>query len=120
MSVKRLVSVLVFPLALAVAASPASAESSAQTKPPTPVPVKVDSPNMVKSIRDWHPELNPQAARPTEASKGPACDKTNAQPTAATQSAANGLQTAQRPPQVSASGKPAERAREIPLDSVKW
>jgi len=63
MTIKRSVSVPAFPLAPALVASPALAKSAKeQPKPANNAPLIVDSPNMVTSVRDRHPELNPAPA----------------------------------------------------------
>jgi hypothetical protein len=104
MTIKRSVSVLAFPLALALVASPALAKSAKeQPKPANNAPLIVDSPNMVTSVRDRHPELNPAPPRTAPVTK----ITTTAAP------------SAQRRPQGKNSGKPVERAQEIPLALVR-
>jgi len=106
MTIHRSLLVFAFPLAIALAASTAHArpvkQDTTTAKPATPaktgIAVQV-SPNVATSVKDWHPELNGKTAA-----------------TAHTTAAALNRQP---PHRGNRSEKPAERAQEVPLSSVK-
>jgi hypothetical protein len=130
MAIRRFPSVFALPLAVALVASTAHAEQARkQPKPAGGTPLKVDSPNMAMSIRDWHPELAAASPRTTATTTcNCPCGK-NATQTATTTAAPGGkpiMQTAtysnpagQRGNQGKRSGKPLERASEVPLSSLR-
>jgi hypothetical protein len=132
MTIKRSVSMFALPLALALVSPIAHAKDAKEQAAPAarPAQIKVDSPTMATSISDWHAELGNSKAKtsPTAGGIGCTCGKTTTQATTtkhtpienqATTTTASKTQTAQRPPQISASGRPAQRAQEVPLTSVK-
>jgi hypothetical protein len=120
-------SVFALPLAVALVATTAHAEQAKkQPKPASIAPLKVDSPNMATSVRDWHPELNPRTAQTTRTASaiGCTCGKSTAQTATArqtataTQTATNMTAVGQRGNPMNRSGKRMERAREVPLASI--
>ena len=116
MRIKRSFTVFAFPLAVALVASTAHAEqANKQTKPAGGTPMKIDSPNMATSIRDWHPELGAATTRsaPTTPTTSCTCGKT------VTQTASTTTPAGQCGNREDRSGKPTERAREVPLGSIR-
>ena len=112
MTFKRSVSMLAFLAALAVVASAAHAKPvKEQPKPAGGTPMKIDSPIMATSIRDWHPELGAATTRsaPTTSCT---CGKT------VTQTASTTTPAGQRGNGGRRSAKPLERAQEVPLESI--
>jgi hypothetical protein len=114
MTNNRSVAMFALPLALALASSTAHAKGAKEKATPTgkPAQIKVDSPTMATSISDWHTELGGAKGKTSPS-------KTTQTATAVRQTAPATAQSTQRSTQVSASGKPAERARGVPLTSVK-
>ena len=127
MAFKRSVSMLAFLAALAVVASAAHAKPvKEQPKPADRASMKVDSPNMATSIRDWHPELDAATTRsaPTTPTTSCTCGKTVTQ-TATTRQTTTTTQTASTTTPAEQSGnrgrrsaKPLGRAQEVPLESI--
>ena len=116
MAFKRAVSMLAFLAALAVVVSAAHAKPvKEQPKPAGGTPMKIDSPIMATSIRDWHPELGAATTRsaPTTPTTSCTCGKTVTQTATATTPAGQCGNRENR------SGKPTERAREVPLGSIR-
>lgn len=128
MTIKRPVSVLALTMAVALVASPVPAKpAKEQTKSVDRAPTKIDSPNMATSVRDWHPELGAVATRaaPTTSCT---CGKNNTKTATTaiapggktvTQTVTNTGPTGQRGTRGKRSAKPLERAREVPLSSLR-
>jgi hypothetical protein len=116
MTIKRSFVELAVTLVVALIASTAHAEQvKTQTEPAGRGVIKVDSPNMATSVRDWHPELNAAAtpSAPTTPTISCTCGKT------ITQTATNTTPTGQSGNRGNRSGKPTERAQEVPLSSIR-
>jgi len=111
---KRSFAVLGLSLAVALAATTAHAGQAKKqtTTPSKPAQVKVDSPNMARSISDWHTELGTAPQRTTSTASAPS-GRTVTQP------ATNVEPASQRGNRGKEPAKPSERAREIPLRSIK-
>ena len=116
MRIKTSSTVFAFPRAVALVASTAHAEQAKkQTKPAGGTPMKIDSPNMATSIRDWHPEFGAAMTRtaPTTPTMSCTCGKAITQTATTTTPPGPGGNRGNR------SAKPTERAREVPLDSIR-